>query len=125
MGARVLLTGGAGYIGSHTYLALRNAGHHPVILDDFSNASDRVIPRLGAWVSEQSRPMSSRASLVAAVAKARLTKGGNPERPPHWGGYRIRPVEMEFWKDGAFRLHDRERWRRDAGGLWSYQRLYP
>jgi pyridoxamine 5'-phosphate oxidase len=55
-----------------------------------------------------------------------VTKGPNPPRPPFWGGIRIRPVEIEFWADGNFRLHDRFRWSRDAlGNRWITERLYP
>lgn len=83
--------------------------------------------RIGAWASQQSRPLESRAALMAEVARAGLTHGTNPPRPPFWGGLRIHPVEIEFWADGAFRLHDRFRWRRDAGagGEWTITRLNP
>jgi pyridoxamine 5'-phosphate oxidase len=82
--------------------------------------------RLGAWASHQSQPLSSRARLVAEVAKVTATKGLNPERPPFWGGYRITPVEIEFWADGPHRLHDRFRWtRQDASGDWMVNRLSP
>ncbi|MEP2784080.1 MAG: pyridoxamine 5'-phosphate oxidase [Pseudoruegeria sp.] len=82
--------------------------------------------RLGAWASQQSRPLSSRGALVAEVAKVTAAKGTHPERPPYWGGYRIRPTEIEFWADGAFRLHDRFRWSRDGvGGVWTVVRLNP
>ncbi|MGR3709741.1 MAG: pyridoxamine 5'-phosphate oxidase, partial [Alterinioella nitratireducens] len=66
--------------------------------------------RLGAWASDQSQPLSSRAALMAEVAKVTAQKGTHPERPPYWGGFRLSPVEIEFWADGAFRLHDRFRW---------------
>ncbi|MEL6207195.1 MAG: pyridoxamine 5'-phosphate oxidase [Pseudomonadota bacterium] len=85
--------------------------------------------RLGAWASAQSRPLSSRAALMAEVAKVTATKGPMPARPPFWGGIRIRPVEMEFWADGANRLHDRFRWTTEtAGGApggWAITRLSP
>jgi pyridoxamine 5'-phosphate oxidase len=82
--------------------------------------------RLGAWASRQSRPLSSRAALMAEVAKAGVTHGPNPKRPPYWGGFRIRPLEMEFWADGEFRLHDRFRWRRSSvTEEWDVQRLNP
>lgn len=82
--------------------------------------------RLGAWASRQSRPLASREALLAEVAKVTVTQGANPHRPPHWGGYRIHPVEIEFWADGAFRLHDRFRWRRGAESEeWSILRLNP
>ena len=82
--------------------------------------------RLGAWASDQSQPLSSRTSLMAKVAKITAEKGTNPERPAFWGGYRIAPLEIEFWADGAFRLHDRFRWRRaDIGSAWEIQRLNP
>ncbi|PJE29467.1 Pyridoxine/pyridoxamine 5'-phosphate oxidase [Pseudooceanicola marinus] len=82
--------------------------------------------RLGAWASRQSRPLASRASLMAEVAKVTATHGTNPKRPPFWGGYKIRPVEIEFWADGAFRLHDRFRWtREDDASAWQVQRLNP
>ncbi|MEP3295817.1 MAG: pyridoxamine 5'-phosphate oxidase [Pseudoruegeria sp.] len=82
--------------------------------------------RLGAWASQQSRPLTSRGALVAEVAKVTAAKGTHPERPPFWGGYRIRPTEIEFWADGAFRLHDRFRWSRDGvGGVWTVVRLNP
>ncbi len=82
--------------------------------------------RLGAWASEQSRPLSSRAALVAEVAKVTARHGTNPDRPPFWGGFRIVPVEIEFWADGAFRLHDRFRWTRtDPASSWSVTRLNP
>ena len=89
-------------------------------------ASRSLQSRLGAWASEQSQPLNSRAALMAEVAKVTARKGPNPDRPPFWGGFRITPVEIEFWADGAFRLHDRFRWRRaDTGAPWVVQRLNP
>ncbi|CAN1574143.1 PdxH Pyridoxamine-phosphate oxidase [Paracoccaceae bacterium] len=82
--------------------------------------------RLGAWASQQSQPLTSREALMAEAAKVAITKGPNPPRPPFWGGIRIVPLEIEFWADGAFRLHDRFRWSRQAPGSdWSVQRLNP
>jgi pyridoxamine 5'-phosphate oxidase len=85
----------------------------------------RSLPsRLGAWASRQSEPLTSRAALMAEVAKVTATRGVNPDRPPFWGGFRIAPVEIEFWADGAHRLHDRFRWTRDERG-WTVVRLSP
>lgn len=82
--------------------------------------------RLGAWASRQSEPLTSRASLMAEVARVTAREGLNPKRPPFWGGFRIRPVEIEFWADGAFRLHDRFRWTRETpDSAWEIVRLNP
>jgi pyridoxamine 5'-phosphate oxidase len=82
--------------------------------------------RLGAWASRQSEPLASREALIAEAARVAVTKGPNPPRPPFWGGFRIRPLEIEFWADGAFRLHDRFRWRRGAVmAEWQIERLNP
>jgi pyridoxamine 5'-phosphate oxidase len=83
--------------------------------------------RIGAWASQQSRPLESKLALEAAfakyAAKFMLTK---LERPPYWNGYRIRPLSIEFWSDGAFRLHDRIVFKRDSlNDPWSKARLYP
>ncbi|AWI83552.1 pyridoxamine 5'-phosphate oxidase [Alloyangia pacifica] len=89
-------------------------------------ASRSLKSRLGAWASKQSRPLASRASLMAEVAKITATKGPNPPRPDFWGGFRITPVEIEFWADGAFRLHDRFVWRRTSvSDQWTVTRLNP
>ena len=82
--------------------------------------------RLGAWASHQSQPLSSRAALVAEVAKVTAKHGTAPTRPPFWGGFRIRPTEIEFWADGAYRLHDRFVWRRQSlDDAWEIERLSP
>ncbi|MEL7279394.1 MAG: pyridoxamine 5'-phosphate oxidase [Pseudomonadota bacterium] len=82
--------------------------------------------RLGAWASKQSQPLASRAELMAEVAKVTASKGANPSRPPFWGGFRIEPLEIEFWADGAHRLHDRFVWRRKAvENKWEIARLSP
>jgi pyridoxamine 5'-phosphate oxidase len=89
-------------------------------------ASRSLQSRLGAWASEQSQPLASRGVLMAEVAKLGLTHGPNPKRPPFWGGFRIQPLEIEFWADGAFRLHDRFRWTRAAPTeAWEVKRLSP
>lgn len=89
-------------------------------------ASRSLKSRIGAWASQQSQPLSSREALMAEAAKLALTKGPNPPRPPHWGGFRIHPLEIEFWADGAFRLHDRFRWSRlDGTAPWTVDRLNP
>lgn len=89
-------------------------------------ASRGLQSRLGAWASKQSRPLSSRTALMAEVAKVTALKGPSPARPPFWGGFSIAPVEIEFWADGAFRLHDRFRWRReDVNSAWDIARLNP
>ncbi|WP_227286635.1 MULTISPECIES: pyridoxamine 5'-phosphate oxidase [Paracoccaceae] len=82
--------------------------------------------RLGAWASDQSQPLDSRTTLMAEVARVTAKHGTAPARPPFWGGFRIRPVEIEFWADGAFRLHDRFRWTRAGPGAdWQIARLNP
>jgi pyridoxamine 5'-phosphate oxidase len=89
-------------------------------------ASRSLKSRLGAWASHQSQPLASRAALMAQVAKVTARLGPNPPRPPFWGGYRIAPLEIEFWADGAFRLHDRFAWRRaDLTKSWTVDRLSP
>ncbi|MEP1519169.1 MULTISPECIES: pyridoxamine 5'-phosphate oxidase [Ascidiaceihabitans] len=89
-------------------------------------ASRSLKSRLGAWASDQSKPLSSRTALVAKVAKVTATHGTNPKRPPFWGGYRITPLEIEFWADGDHRLHDRFVWRRENTDLpWAIDRLNP
>ena len=88
--------------------------------------SRSLASRLGAWASRQSRPLALRGALMAEVAKVTALRGINPDRPPFWGGYRITPVEIEFWADGANRLHDRFRWTR-AGpdAAWEVVRVSP
>ncbi len=89
-------------------------------------ASRPLGSRIGAWASAQSRPLESRATLAAAAAREGVRHGVDPKRPPFWGGFRIRPLEIEFWANGQFRLHDRFRWSRaQVGGEWLVQRLSP
>lgn len=83
--------------------------------------------RIGAWASAQSRPLKNRMELAKAVTgyAARYAVGAIP-RPLHWSGFRITPVEIEFWQSRAFRLHDRMVFRRqDAEAPWAKTRLFP
>ena len=81
--------------------------------------------RIGAWASKQSRPLEGRFALEKAVAEytARHAIGEIP-RPPYWSGFRIMPVQIEFWHDRPFRLHDRVVFTRKGDG-WEKTRLYP
>lgn len=83
--------------------------------------------RLGAWASDQSRPLESRQVLVDRVAAFDAKFPGDAiPRPAHWSGIRVLPGEIEFWKDGEARLHDRVVFRRTAGTeAWTRTRLYP
>ena len=93
---------------------------------DLYYQSRSLTSRLGAWASEQSRPLASRGKLMADVAALGVKFGTNPPRPPFWGGYRVTPLEVEFWADGAYRLHDRFRWSRQAiENEWNIKRLNP
>jgi pyridoxamine 5'-phosphate oxidase len=83
--------------------------------------------QIGACASQQSRPLASRAVLEAEVARLTEAFGaGAVPRPHYWGGYRLVPLEIEFWRSGAFRLHDRIVFRRGAPRQpWTKTRLYP
>lgn len=83
--------------------------------------------QIGAWASEQSRPMQGRFDLEKRVALTTAKYGiGTVPRPRHWSGFRVVPLRIEFWQDGAFRLHDRWVFRRtDADQDWATERLFP
>lgn len=83
--------------------------------------------RIGAWVSDQSRPLADRATLEARVAdQTARFDGQEVTRPDRWTGWRVNPVQIEFWRDRPFRLHDRLRFERAEGDQgWSRGRLWP
>ena len=83
--------------------------------------------QIGAWASDQSRPLDKRETFEARVAEVgKRFDGKEVTRPPNWGGYRIVPVQIEFWMDRPYRLHDRVKFTRDApGSAWKKTRLYP
>ncbi len=83
--------------------------------------------RIGAWASAQSRPLEGRFALETSVAMyAAKYAIGNVPRPPHWSGFRVKPLSIEFWHDRPFRLHDRVVFRREnPEGSWSKAKLYP
>ena len=82
--------------------------------------------RHGAWASRQSTPIAARDELESRLRAIKSELGPDPARPPFWGGFRLVPVEIEFWCEGRFRLHDRFRWsRRQVGEGWNVARLAP
>jgi pyridoxamine 5'-phosphate oxidase len=81
--------------------------------------------QIGAWASDQSRPLESRFALETRIAKFTGKFGlGTVPRPPHWSGFRVKPQRIEFWSDGAFRLHDRLVYQRQGDG-WTTVKLFP
>jgi pyridoxamine 5'-phosphate oxidase len=81
--------------------------------------------RIGAWASPQSQVISGRAVLVANAARYGAQFLLHPPRPPHWGGYRLRPDSWQFWQGRKSRLHDRLRYTLQDDGGWLRERLAP
>ena len=82
--------------------------------------------QLGAWASDQSRPLADRATFEARFAEVEARfAGADVPRPPRWSGWRVAPQRIEFWQDRAFRLHERTLYVPDGAGGWTTQLLYP
>jgi len=109
---------------------IRIRGLVTAVSPDEADAYFATRPRLsqiGAWASDQSRPLESRLAFEkrVAVLTAKFGLGAVP-RPPHWSGFRVTPLEIEYWRDRPFRLHDRIVFRRaDLEQPWRKSRLFP
>lgn len=108
---------------------VRVVGRVELTSDEESDAYFASRPResqVGAWASQQSRAVPSRDVLLEVVRATEARFEGKPvPRPPHWGGYRVVPSRIEFWKEGAFRVHDRDAYTRDERGEWRTEKLFP
>lgn len=108
--------------------SVRIEGEVEIVTDEEANAYFASRPRqsqIGAWASQQSRPLEGRFELEKRVAVyAAKHAVGKVPRPDYWSGFRVLPRRIEFWQDGAFRLHDRLVYNR-SGEDWSTERLYP
>jgi pyridoxamine 5'-phosphate oxidase len=109
---------------------VRARGHVELVAPEEADAyfaTRSRMAQIGAWASKQSTALESRLAFEKAVARytAKFAIGAVP-RPPHWSGYRVVPVEIEFWQERPFRLHDRVTFRRaDSHAPWNKTRLYP
>jgi pyridoxamine 5'-phosphate oxidase len=81
--------------------------------------------RIGAWASEQSTAIEDRGVLEKRFNEFTSKFGENVPRPPHWGGYRVKPNLIEFWQGQDNRLHDRLRYAMQEDGAWLIERLAP
>ena len=88
-------------------------------------ASRPRISRLGAWASQQSRPLMKRTLLEERLADAEARFPNEIPRPVYWSGYRVLPEMFEFWQDMPYRLHDRTVYRRSPDGTWEQSKLFP
>lgn len=110
---------------------VRVAGRVEKVSSAESDAYFATRPRgsqIGAWASQQSRVIADRSVLEGWYAEVEARFDGvEVPRPPHWGGFRVIPEEVEFWQGRESRLHDRFRYRRDetAPGGWNVERLSP
>ena len=96
----------------------------PAARSDAYYASRPLGSRLGAWVSEQSQPLDHPDTLAARMEALKAEHGDHPPRPPHWGGFGLRPDRLEFWQGRPSRLHDRVLYLPDGSG-WTRSRLQP
>lgn len=119
---------GLNFYWDHLSRQVRVRGRAERVPSDESDAYFASRPRgsqLGAWASDQSEVLSDRTRLEERFREVeRRFKGREVRRPEHWGGYVVRPMEIEFWQAAAYRLHDRLLYRREDPG-WSVRRLYP
>ena len=81
--------------------------------------------QIGAWASQQSRPLTSRADLIASTKEIEAKFPGEVPRPPYWTGFGVQPASIEFWQEGDYRLHDRIVFTAAGPNQWTKQRLYP
>ena len=130
-GTEIIQSGKAAFVlyWKSLYRQIRVRGHvekeEGVVADDYYQ-SRHLQSRIGAWASAQSQPLVSREELMDKVEHFNQKFADAPPRPNHWGGFRIRPIEMEFWAGGDYRLHDRFRWRRaNIKDDWLITRLSP
>ena len=110
-------------------IQVRIEGKVEVVADadaDLYFASRPRLSQVGAWASTQSETLQSREQFEARIASVEAEfEGRDIPRPQGWGGYRVIPEAIEFWYGAEFRLHERWRYERDAGGAWAKRMLYP